>query len=472
MTAIPRFRFCAACIAAVVAVCTAAGTAAAVDRPNFLFLLTDDQRADTIRALGNPVIETPHLDRIARSGLVFQNAYCMGSTVPAVCFPSRSMLLSGRSLFHLPPGTNASTHYDVNFPKTLRAAGYETYHHGKHGNGPVGIYKDFEHEKYLSDDTAERLSGYPGKEIADAAVEFFKSRDKSRPFFVYLAFGNPHDPRVVNKEYRDKYNESTMPLPVNFQPLHPFDNGWLAGRDEQLAPWPRTAAEIRKHLTDYYGVITYLDGQIGRVLGALEETGQYSNTVIIFTSDHGLAIGSHGLMGKQSLYDAAMKPPFVFSGPGIRKGKTEALVYLHDIFPTVCDLAGIPVSAGLDARSFAPVLTTPTDAGREALFLAYLDVQRAVRMGDWKLIRYPRVNVTQLFDLRNDPHEINNLAESRPDKVRELTALLADLQKANGDAAPLSTATPDDPSVTPEKLREQARQLNSLRQPKRKGTTP
>lgn len=424
-------------------------------RPNILFLITDDQRADTIRALGNPHIETPNLDRLVESGLVFRNAYCMGSTVPAVCTPSRSMLLSGMSLFHLKSPFNAR--YEVNFPQTMREAGYETYHHGKYGNGPSGIYKDFEHEKFIKNDNDERLSGYPGKEIADAAVEFLNNRDRARPFFAYLAFGNPHDPRVINKEYRDKYDEAKMPLPVNFLPLHPFDNGWLAGRDEQLAEWPRSEAEIRRHLTDYYGVLTYLDMQIGRILDALKARGDYENTIIVFTSDHGLSIGSHGLMGKQSLYDAAMKPPFIFCGPGIRRGETDALVYLHDIYPTVCDLAGISRPAGLDAKSFAPVLNGDSDTAREELFLAYLDVQRAVRKGDWKLIRYPKVNMTQLFNVREDPNEVQNLAGTNPAQVGELMARLEKLQKAHDDVAPLVVEKLDDPSVTPEKLRAQAK---------------
>jgi len=441
----------------------------AARRPNILFLITDDQRADTIRALGNATIETPHLDQLARSSLVFHNAYCMGSTVPAVCFPSRSMLLSGRSLFHLPEG--AAARYEVNFPKTLRAAGYETYHHGKIGNGPRGIYKEFEHEKFLSDDTGERLSGEPGREIADAAVEFLRSRERNRPFFAYLAFGNPHDPRVVNDEYRSKYDEARMPLPVNFRPLHPFDNGWLAGRDEQLAAWPRTEAEIRKHLTDYYGVITYLDMQIGRILSALEQTGEYDNTLIVFTSDHGLAIGSHGLMGKQSLYEHSMKAPLFVTGPGVRKGHTDAFVYLHDLYPTLCELAGVAVPDGLDARSFAPVATGRSESARDAIFLSYLKVQRAVRKGDWKLIRYPRVNISQLFNVREDPHELHNLADDHPEKVRELTVLLRELQRANDDDLPLVSETPDDPRVTPEKLREEARRVAPPRkkQPEKKG---
>ena len=212
----------------------------AAGRPNILFLLTDDQRADTIHALGNRVIQTPTLDRLARSGLVLTNAYCMGSDMSAVCFPSRSMLLSGRSLFHLKHKQGGhAVRYAINLPKTFRQAGYETYHHGKRQNGPTGIYHDFEHEKYLVDDTAERLSGRPGKEIADAAITFFKMRDRGRPFFAYLAFANPHDPRVVIPQYRDRYDESKMPLPANYRPLHPFDNGALMMRDEQLAAWPR-----------------------------------------------------------------------------------------------------------------------------------------------------------------------------------------------------------------------------------------
>jgi arylsulfatase A-like enzyme len=422
-------------------------------RPNILFLLADDQRADTIHALGNGVIQTPNLDRLVRSGLVFRNAYCMGSDMPAVCFPSRSMLLSGRSLFHLKHKQGGyAVRYEVNFPKTLREAGYETYHHGKRQNGPTGIYKDFEHEKYLFDDQAERLSGRPGKEIADAAVIFLEARKKDRPFFAYLAFGNPHDPRVVIPEYRDRYDESRMPLPANFQPIHPFDNGWLTGRDERLAPWPRTPAVIRKHLTDYYGVITYLDSQIGRILEALRRCGEYDNTIIIFSSDHGLALGSHGLLGKQNLYEVGMKVPLLFTGPRIRRGQTDALVYLHDVFPTVCDLVGITPPPGLDARSFAGVLEGKTEAGRDVIFLAFMDFQRAVRVGNWKLIRYPQINFTQLFNLRDDPDEVHNIGDRYPDEARELMTRLEKLQATNDDTLPLTSPHPHNPSVTAESL--------------------
>jgi arylsulfatase A-like enzyme len=435
-----------------------------VRRPNVLFLLADDQRADAIHALANPAIQTPNLDRLTRSGVVLTNAYCMGSDMSAVCFPSRSMILSGLSLFHLKHKTGGySVRYAINWPKTFREAGYETYHHGKRQNGPTGIYHDFEHEKFLVDDTAERLSGRPGKEIADAAVTFLKTRARTRPFFAYLAFGNPHDPRVVIHEYRDRYDEAKMPLPANYLPLHPFDNGAMTTRDEQLAAWPRTEAEIRKHLTDYYGVITHLDEQIGRILQALDESGEAANTIVIFSSDHGLAIGSHGLMGKQNLYEHSMKSPLVFSGPGIRTGQSEAFVYLYDIFPTVCDLVGIHPPSGIDGRSFAPVLTGKSASCRDAIFLAFMDVQRAVRQGDWKLIRYPQVDVTQLFNLRADPNEMHNLSDAHPEITGRLWKQLEDLQKANGDSLTLTVQNPKERTVTSDRLRELARQSDRRR---------
>ncbi len=358
------------------AVATAAEEPAS-KRPNVLFLFTDDQRADTIHALGNPVIQTPNLDGLARAGFVFNNAYCMGGDQPAVCLPSRTMVLSGRSLFHLDRVNRESP----NFPRSLREAGYVTYHHGKSGNTPHQIHKDFDHSHYVSNDNKERSSGHPGKEVADDAIAFLKGRPQDRPFFMYLAFGNPHDPRVVIDAYRNRYDEQAMPLPRNFLPLHPINNGELTIRDEALAPWPRTPEMIRQHLTDYYGVISYLDMEIGRILHTLKETGQYDDTIIIFSSDHGLAVGSHGLMGKQNLYEDGMKAPLIFQGPGIPQGHSDALVYLFDIYPTVCDLVGAPMPDGIDGKSLAPILHGETDAVRDTIFLAYRKVQRRAQRG-------------------------------------------------------------------------------------------
>ena len=275
---------------------------------------------------------------------------------------------------------------------------------------------------------------------------------------MYLAFSNPHDERVAAKRYMDMYERDKIPLPKNYKPLHPFNNGEQFVRDELLAGFPRTEDEVRKHLHDYYAVISAMDHHIGRLLTTLKELGMYDNTIFVYSADHGLAIGSHGLFGKQNLYEAGMKPPLFFAGPGIPKGETQALVYLLDIFPTVCDLVGTDVPGGLDGKSLKPVIEGKSTGVRDTLFLAYRDVQRAVRDARWKLLRYPQVNVTQLFDLQSDPDEINNLADQpeHADRIKSLTAEMQRWQTSLGDTAPLTVAQPQSPSWDPSQRPEPA----------------
>jgi arylsulfatase A-like enzyme len=411
-------------------------------RPNVLFLFADDQRADTIAALGNPVIKTPNLDSLARSGFVMRNAYCLGANLGAVCTPSRNMLLSGRAYFRWKG--NLASGDDPNFPDTMKAAGYETYHHGKRGNTATLIQAKFAHNKYLANDQADRTSGEPGQAIVDDAVGFLAQRNPDKPFFMYLAFANPHDPRVAAQKYLDLYQRDQIPLPKNYLAVHPFDNGEMTVRDEQLAPWPRTESEVRRQLHEYYAVISGLDSHIGRLLQRLKDLKLDGNTIVIFSADHGLAMGSHGLMGKQNLYDHSMKPPLIFSGPGIPKGRSDALVYLLDIFPTACELVGANAPSGLDGKSFADVLRGKTNAIRDRLFLSYRDVQRAVRDDRWKLIRYPQINRTQLFDLKSDPDEMRDLAgePAQAARVEQMMTQMRDWQKQLGDVAPFALDNP------------------------------
>lgn len=419
-------------------------------RPNVLFLFTDDQREDTVAALGNPHIITPNLDGLVKEGFAFTNAYCMGGNSAAVCLPSRKMTLRGRSWFSVdtvPPNGPC-------FPATMNEAGYVTYHHGKRGNVDKWAHGFFDQSHYLNDGV-DRTSGYPGKPVADDAIAFLrehKKNDSGRPFFMYLAFGNPHDPRVAAKEYMDLYDPEKIPLPPNFLPFHPFNNGEMKIRDERLAPWPRTPEVIRKHLRDYYAVVTALDAQIGRILAALKEIGEYDNTIILFSSDQGIAIGSHGLMGKQNLYEHSMGAPLFFTGPRIPKGKSsDAFAYLFDIYPTVCELVGAETPKSLEGKSLAGIVQGTSAGVRDTILLAYKNVQRAVRRGQWKLIRYPEVNVTQLFDLEADPYETKNLADdpAQAERVKELMDVLAEEQKRFGDKAPLTVENPK-PAVVDE----------------------
>lgn len=430
---------------------TFASTALAADasnKPNVIFLFADDQRADTIAALGNPHIKTPNLDQLVHRGFVFRNAYCLGANIGAVCTPSRNMLMSGRAYFRW-QGPQAQPDMP-NFPTSLKAAGYETYHHGKRGNTSPAIQALFDHDKYVSDQQA-RTSGEPGQTIVDDAIAFLKGRQREKPVFMYLALANPHDERVANEKYMRLYDRDKIPLPKNYKSLHPFNNGEQFVRDELLAPLPRTEDDVRKHLHDYYAVISGMDYHIGRFFAALKELGMYDNTIFIYSADHGLAIGSHGLFGKQNLYEAGMKPPLVFAGPGIPHGESNALVYLLDIFPTVCDLVGTSIPSGLDGKSLKPVIEGKQPSVRDTLFLSYRDVQRAIRDDRYKLIRYPQVNVTQLFDLQTDPDELNNLADKpeQAERIKKLTTELERWQKSLGDTAPLVVANPQSPTWDP-----------------------
>ena len=244
-------------------------------------------------------------------------------------------------------------------------------------------------------------------------LEFLAKRDAKRPFFIYLAPPVPHDPRLAPPQFTALYEPTKLSLSKNFLPEHPFDNGELAVRDELLAPHPRTPETMRQHLADYYATISDLDHQVGRILAELERQGLAGNTIVIYSSDQGLAVGGrHGLMGKQNLYEH-VKPPLVIAGPGIPQGQSAALVYLFDLFPTICDLAGVATPAVVEGKSLLGIIQGRQPAVRDWLLCGYKDCQRMVRDERWKLIRYQAggTATTQLFDLANDPDEMHNLAD-------------------------------------------------------------
>ena len=443
------FTFALALYVEMRAAAAAASEADGAHTPHILFLVVDDLRPDGLAALGNGTVKTPHLDAVVRDGFTFRNAYCLGSNSPAVCAPSRNMLLSGQAYFRNWPGGQAPGD-GPNLPDALKRAGYFTYHHGKRGNVARSIHQRFDRSRYL-DDERERRSGEPGHTIVDEAITFLKARRDPAPWLMLLEFEAPHDPRVAAPRYLDLYRREDIPLPPNYLPVHPFDNGEMLVRDERLAPWPRTPDEIRRHLHEYYAVISGLDYHIGRLLTTLDELKLRKDTLIVFVSDHGLALGSHGLMGKQNLYEHSMRTPLVFNGPGIPQGKSEALVYLLDVLPTLCELAHATLPAGLDGQSLAGILAGRQATVRDSLFTAYRDAQRAIRDERWKLIRYPKVDRTQLFDLASDPDELQNLANepAHSGRIADLMRQLDGWQKRLKDPAPLVVADADPAEFVP-----------------------
>jgi arylsulfatase A-like enzyme len=436
---------------------------------NVLVLFTDDQRFDTIRALGNSAIQTPHLDTLVHSGTSFRNAFIMGGTSGAVCMPSRAMLLTGRGLFHIEETGRSIPEAHVMMPELFRENGYETFGIGKWHNGRKAFSRCFtggaeimfggmsDHWNvpvYDFDPRGSYAEGYDhiteGKHsselFADAAVAFLENHRFSAPFFLYVSFTAPHDPRTAPKEFLDMYDPDKMSLPSNFLPRHPFDNGEMTVRDEMLAAFPRKPAEIQKHIAEYYAIISHLDVQIGRILECLQRSGQAENTLIVFACDNGLALGQHGLLGKQSVYEHSVHVPLIFKGPGIPEGEQrDDLCCLTDIFRTVCEWTGISHPDSAEGESLAPAIKNQTRKGREALYFSYRHFQRALRFRRWKLILYnvQGAKHTQLFDLENDPWEMHNLAQdpSQADRIREMTEVLKSMMAEADD--PVRLDEPD-----------------------------
>ncbi len=439
-------------------VALSAQMSAMADRPNFLVVVSDDQRPDTIRALGNEAIHTPNLDRLVRDGTTFTRAVC---PFP-LCVPSRAEILTGRSAFEngVPYGEGRIKPGLVLWGEAMRDAGYHTWYCGKWMNDGRPKTRGYEETSGLFSSggagaagkkprynrNGRLITGYRGwtfktdagkpdpekgiglvgetsRYIADGAIALLE-RDVDRPFFLHVNFTAPHDPLVIPPGYEDKYDPASIPLPDNFVPRHPFDHGNAKGRDERLLPIPRTEEDIRDQLAAYYAVIDDMDAHIGRILRKLEETGRRDNTIIIFTSDHGLAVGSHGLMGKQNMYEHTIGVPFVIAGKGIPKARrSSACIYLRDMFPTTCELAGIAIPDSVTARSFAPILRgEEPDASRQVAYAYFYDRQRMIRTDRWKLVFYPQLDRHQLFDLKTDRHELNDLSEdpAHTDRVMRL----------------------------------------------------
>lgn len=440
-------------------------------QPNIVFFFTDDQRFDTIAALGHPVIQTPNIDRLVSRGTTFTHAHIPCGTSGAVCMPSRAMLHSGRSLFHLQGAGQRIPEEHVTLGQALRQAGYRTFGTGKWHNGTAAFNRSFDEGSEIffggmmdhwnvpvcnrdpSGDYAARIPKCvdplnsnkvqwqqadhmsPGRHssemVCDAGIEFIRSAaGTDTPFFAYIAFLAPHDPRVMPAAFHAMYDPATTVLPPNYAGGHPFDTGALHIRDEQLAGFPRTTEEVRTHIAEYYAMISHLDAELGRVLLTLEAEGVLDDTLIVFAGDNGLAVGQHGLMGKQNCYEHSVRVPLIFAGPGVPAGvRTEAYAYLYDLFPTLCALTGTDVPASVEGRSLVGLMNDTTRPGRDRLYFAYTDRQRAVKSRTHKLIEYAvpeRERQTQLFNVVDDPWELTNLADD-PAEAATLAALRADM---------------------------------------------
>ncbi|HRI13411.1 MAG TPA: sulfatase-like hydrolase/transferase, partial [Verrucomicrobiota bacterium] len=351
------------------------------------------------------------------------------------------------------------------FPELLRRHGFTTFATGKWHNGEESFVRSFalgrsihfggmdDHTRVTIQDlnpdgtfTPKRIAKrFSSEEFADRAIEFLKNPPEGRPFLAYVAFTAPHDPRNPPTKWRERYYSRKLPLPRNYLPQHPFDNGQLVLRDENLLPWPRPPELLRDQLAEYYGLISHLDTQVGRILDALQRSPYATNTYIIYAADHGLALGSHGLLGKQNVYEHSMRCPLIITGPGVPAGgSTTAFTYLYDLFPTICALTDTPLPAGIDGLNLEPLWSGRQERLRDSVFLPYLGLMRAVRDSRWKLICYPEINHRQLFDLEQDPDERLDVSGD-PDnaaQIERLLTLMHDWQQRVGDSQALTSPNP------------------------------
>ena len=459
-----------------------AGISRAAEQPNIVFIFADDQCYETLHSLGHPLVETPNLDRLVDDGITFTHAYNQGSWSGAVCVASRTMLNTGRFLW------KAARFYKDNtvekerqagrfWSEHMKVAGYTTYMTGKwHVKAKSKLAFDFQvHERPGMPNQTEAgynrpIEGQPdpwcpwdtkfegfwkgGKHwsevLGDDSLEFLKhAKEHDKPFFMYLAFNAPHDPRQSPKEYVDKYPLDKIDLPRNFLPEYPYNEAMKAGRtlrDERLAPFPRTPYAVKVNRQEYYAIITHMDAQVGRILDAIQATGKADNTYIFFTADHGLAVGHHGLMGKQNLYDHSTRVPLMVTGPGVPKGKKiDTPIYLQDIMATSLDLAGVEKPDHVEFNSLMPLIRGEDVVPYDAIYGAYLDAQRSVTMDGHKLILYPAVPVARLYNLKDDPQEMNDLAAKPASKpiIKKLFARLLELQLEVGDKVDLRSVYPE-----------------------------
>ena len=421
-------------------------------KKNILFLFADDMKYSTIHALGNPEIKTPNLDELVRTGTSFVNAHIPGGSFAAVCMPSRAMLNTGRSLFHI-------NHFGESIPEehallgeTFLKNGYNSFGTGKWHNCTRsyarsfndgaeiffgGMYDHWKVPVYHFDETKE----YPNRRqdvmnpafdnytlpriydhinggvhstdlFANAACDYLKNYNSDKPFYMYVAYMAPHDPRSMPQEFRDMYKPEEISLPVNFYKEHPFDFGVKNVRDECLLPLPRDEEAVKKEIRDYYAMISHLDSTVGKIVSTLKETGKYEDTIILFSADNGLAVGEHGLLGKQSNYEHSIKVPFIISGPGIPQNEIrDSYIYLFDIFPTLCEYADIPVPDTVEGKSFKAVIDNGSLRTRDYIFASFGDKVRSIKDYEYKLIEYKCGDMrrTQLFHIKEDPMEMNDL---------------------------------------------------------------
>ena len=440
---------------------------AAEKRPNFLFILTDDQRYDAMGFMGRPSwFKTPNIDRIAREGAHFRNTFVTTS----LCAPSRACFMTGA--YAHKHGVVNNDGYDPDpscptFPMVLQEAGYETAYVGKWHQAPTsdprpgfdywlsflgqGVYED----PKLNENGRQFIAkGYMTDLLTDYAVKWLK-KDREKPFCMVLAHKAVHGPFTPPARHKDAFPDAEIPEPASYKDTFEDKPEWMRRaytygmrREQWVAsegmPIPKKIERKPwngKGSLDYYRTILGIDDSVGQVLDTLQAAGQLDNTVIVFAGDNGYFVGEHGLGDKRLMFEESIRIPFLMRYPKLLKpgSKVDGTVLNIDLAPTLLDLAGAKIPETMQGKSMAPVMKGKKTAHDSFLYEYFreawacgLPLMLGVRTNEWKYCTYPDIkDIDELYDLKNDPLEMHNLSQdpAYAGKVKEMKAELARLKK-------------------------------------------
>ncbi|WP_228499771.1 sulfatase [Thermogemmata fonticola] len=416
---------------------------AAAQRPNVLFIAIDDLNDWVGPLAGHPQVQTPHLDALARRGVTFTNAHCQSP----LCNPSRTSVLTGlrpstTGVYALAPWFRSDGRFrdHPTLFQWFRRHGYWTASTGKvfHGGYPPRAERPQEADEWGPDG---RLASRPPKkfvqtpdphplvdwgifpekdedcfdhDIATWAADWLRKAPQDKPWFLAVGFQHPHVPCYAPKKWFDLYPEDRLVLP----PVREDDRADLPRFASYLHwklpeprwKWLQQAGQWKPLVRAYLASVSFVDHQVGRVLQALQQSGQAERTLVVLWSDHGWHLGEKGITGKNTLWERSTRVPLILAGPGVAAGgRCQRPVELLDLYPTLAESCGLPVPSALEGVSLVPLLKDPRAPRQRPAITTHNPGNHAVRTERWRYIRYADGS-EELYDVQADPHEWHNLA--------------------------------------------------------------
>lgn len=423
-----------------------------------VFVIADDLRANVLSCYGDPICKTPNIDRLAKSGMLFQNAYCQATW----CAPSRQSFMFSRytgkngvnlgehlrhagwysarvgKIYHMRvpgdiiAGTNGN---DVasSWTERFNSPGREAHTPGDYACLNLNVFTRalagrqstrMPHRPYVAVKSEGDGSDQPDYKTATKGIELLRKHRNER-FFLALGFVRPHYPMVQPKKYFDAYPFDEMILPERVEndadDIPKLGISKSNGQRNGIARYPDNQ---KRMWSAYYASVTFMDAQLGRVLDELDRLGLRDSTAVIFTSDHGYHLGDHGFWQKSNMHEQVVRVPLIVSAPGFETGTTRSMAELVDIYPTICELTGNGVPDSVQGQSLVPVLNSPNVEIREAALT--IDKGFSLRTQSWHFIQY-KDGSEELYDMRSDPHEFRNLAAApeQSDRLSKFRNLLS-----------------------------------------------